>query len=218
MPVIYEFTNKVNQKVYIGQASDYKQRIRSHKFNLRQNKNTPFYNALKKYGWNNFSINIIEECEEEKLNEREIYWIEEKRSLYPNGYNLLEGGKQAKHTDITKQKISNSRKGIKFSESHIENLKKSHIGYVMPDEQKKKISQSNKGKIISDETKNKLKYSQPHRKEVGRFDLNGNLITKYESIMDASIDLNCSPGNVSECCNGKRKMKNILNGDILKFL
>ena len=42
---------------------------------------------------------------EEKLNEREIYWIEEKRSLYPNGYNLLEGGKQAKHTDITKQKI-----------------------------------------------------------------------------------------------------------------
>jgi group I intron endonuclease len=218
MSVIYEFVNNLNQKVYVGQALNYKQRIRSHKFNLKQNKNTPFYNALKKYGWKNFSINIIEECEENSLNEREIYWIQEKKSLYPNGYNLLEGGKQAKHTEIIKQKISNSKKGVKFSDDHIENLRKSHLGYIMPEEQKRKISESNKGKIISEETKRKLKYLQPHRREVGRFDINENLVVKYESIMDASIDLNCSPGNISECCNGKRKMRKILGTDILKFL
>jgi group I intron endonuclease len=218
MSVIYQFVNNITQKIYVGQAVDYKQRIRNHKFNLKQNKNTPFYNALKKYGWENFSINIIEECEENKLNEREVYWIEEKNSLYPNGYNLLEGGKQARHTDITKQKISNGRKGIKFSKSHIENLRKSHLGYLMPEEQKEKISKSNKGKVVSEETKIKLKYQQPHRREVGRFDAEGKLISKYESIMDASIDLNCSPGNISECCNGKRKMNKILKGDILKFL
>ncbi len=218
MSVIYEFINNSNQKVYVGQAIDYKQRIRTHKFNLKQDKNTPFYNALKKYGWENFSINIIEECEENKLNEREVYWIEEKNSLYPNGYNLLEGGNQAKHTDITKQKISSGKKGIKFSQSHIENLRKSHLGYIMPEEQKKKISESNKGKVFSEETKIKLKYSQPHRREIGRFDTEGNLIVKYESIKEASIKLNCSPGNISECCNNKRKMKNILKGDFLKFL
>ena len=218
MSVIYEFVNNINQKVYVGQAVDYKQRIRNHKFNLKQDKNTPFYNALKKYGWENFSINIIEECESNELNEREVYWISEKKSLYPNGYNLLEGGNQVRHNDITKQKISNSRKGIKFSESHIENLRKSHLGYIMPEEQKKKISKSNKGKVFSEETKKKLKYKQPHRREVGRFGKEGNLIMKYESIMDASIDLDCSPGNISECCNGKRKMNKILKGDILKFL
>lgn len=218
MSVIYEFVNNINQKIYVGQAIDYKQRIRTHKFNSKKNKNTPFYNALKKYGWENFSINVIEECEENKLNEREIYWIEEKKSLYPNGYNLLEGGKQARHTNITKQKISDGRKGIKFSKDHIENLRKSHIGYVMSEEQKRKISESNKGKKHSLETKRKLKYLQPHRREVGRFDKEGNLIFKYESIMDASIDLNCSPGNISECCNGKRKMSKILKGDTLKFL
>ena len=218
MSVIYEFVNNINQKIYIGQALNYKQRIRAHKFNLKQNKNTPFYNALKKYGWNNFSINIIEECKENLLNEREIYWIEEKKSLYPNGYNLLEGGNQAKHTDITKQKISNGRRGIKFSDSHIENLRKSHLGYVMPEEQKRKISESNKGKVISEETKLKLKHSQPYRRRVGRFNNEGILLVKYESIMDASIQLNCSPGNISECCNGKRKMKKILGTDILKFL
>jgi group I intron endonuclease len=218
MSVIYEFVNNINQKVYVGQAVDYKQRIRTHKFNLKQNKNTPFYAALKKYGWENFSINIIEECEENVLNEREVYWISEKKCLYPDGYNLLEGGNQARHTDFTKQKISNGRKGIKFSESHIENLRESHLGYIMPEEQKRKISESNKGKIFSEQTKLKLKYSQPHRKEVGRFDIEGNLIIKYESVKDAAFNLNCHPGHISGCCNGKRKMNKILKGDTLKFL
>jgi group I intron endonuclease len=219
MKVIYEFINKTNGKSYIGQTINYKKRIKDHQFNYKNNlKKTPFYSALKKYGWNNFEINIIEECSEKLLNEKEIYWISEKKSLYPNGYNLLEGGNQAKHTDITRQKISERRKGMKFSEKHIENLKKSHLGYVMPEEQKIKISQSNKGKIVSEDTRKKLKYLQPHRKEVGRFDINGTLIKKYDSIKDASKELNCSPGNISECCNGKRKMKRILKGDTLKFL
>jgi group I intron endonuclease len=217
--VIYQFTNNINGKIYIGQTIDYKKRIRDHKFNYHNNiKNTPFYVALRKYGWDNFSITIIEECSEEVLNEKEIYWIEERKSLYPNGYNLLEGGNQARHTDITKQKISEARKGMKFSKSHIENLRKSHLGYIMPEEQKRKISESNKGKTFSEEVKTKLKYLQPHRKEVGRFDTNGNLIFKYESIKDAAKDLNCSPGNISECCNNKRKMSRILKGDTLKFL
>ena len=54
MSIIYEFVNNINKKVYVGQTIDYKQRIRSHKFNLNQNKNTPFYNALEKYGFTNF--------------------------------------------------------------------------------------------------------------------------------------------------------------------
>jgi len=219
MSVIYEFVNNINQKVYVGQTVDFKKRIKDHRFNYNKGiKNTLFYNALRKYGWENFSITIIEECSDKLLNEKEIYWIEEKKSLYPNGYNMLEGGNQTRHTDISKQKLSEGRKGIKFSESHIENLRKSHLGYVMPEEQKRKISESNKGKIIPEEIKIKLKYSQPHRKVVGRFDKENNLITKYESIMDASIDLNCSPGNISECCNGKRKMNRVLKGDILKFI
>jgi hypothetical protein len=55
-------------------------------------------------------------------------------------------------------------------------------------------------------TKNKLKFSQPHRKEVGRFDSQGNLIIKYESVKDAALYLNCHPGHISDCCNGKRKL------------
>jgi excinuclease UvrABC nuclease subunit len=40
MSVIYQFVNNITQKIYVGQAVNYKQRIRNHKFNLKQNKNS----------------------------------------------------------------------------------------------------------------------------------------------------------------------------------
>lgn len=46
---------------------------------------------MRKYGLNNFSFKIIEECSEKKLNDREIYWITFYDS-YHNGYNETQGG------------------------------------------------------------------------------------------------------------------------------
>jgi group I intron endonuclease len=217
MGIIYEIINLINSKSYIGQTRrTLNERINHHK--NEKVKNTPLYNAIRKYGWENFSIQIIDKCEISKLNDKEIYWIEEKNTLHPNGYNLTSGGNQYEHNEYTKSKISNLRKGMKFSDSHRENIRKSRLGTTIPESQRKKMSESHRGIIHTEETKIKLKYNQPHRKEVGRFDDYGKLVKKYESVKDASRDLNCSPGNISECCNGKRKMKNILNGDTLRFL
>jgi group I intron endonuclease len=219
MKVIYEFVNKINGKIYVGQAKDFKSRLRCHKYHTKSNKkNSPFYAALKKYGWDNFIINIIEKCDVEMLNEREEYWIKEKNCLYPYGYNLMKGGNQYEMSDETKKKISESRKGIKFSDKHIENLKKSHIGNKLSEETKKKLSEINKGKIHSEDTRLKLRYSNPNRKEVGRFDNSGNLVCKYESIKEAARILECNVGHLSECCRGKRKMIKILGSDILRYL
>ncbi len=219
MKVIYEFVNKINGKIYVGQAKDFKSRLRCHKYHTKSNKkNSPFYAALRKYGWDNFIINIIEECDVEILNEREEYWIEEKNCLYPYGYNLMKGGNQYEMSDETKKKISESRKGIKFSDKHIENLKKSHMGNKLSEETKKKISEINKGKIHSEDTRLKLRYSNPNRKKVGRFDDKGNLICKYESIKEAARILQCNVGHLSECCRGKRKMIKILGSDTLRYL
>lgn len=219
MKVIYEFVNKITGKVYVGQAKDFKSRLRCHKYHTKSNKkNSPLYAALRKYGWDNFIINIIEECDVEILNEREEYWIKEKNCLYPYGYNIMKGGNQYEMSDETKKKISESRKGMKFSDKHIENLKKSHIGNKLSEETKKKISEINKGKIHSEDTRLKLRYSNPNRKEVGRFDDKGNLVCKYESIKEAARILECNVGHLSECCCGKRKMAKILGSDILRYL
>ena len=54
-----------------------------------------------KYGIENFSFEVIEECEKEKLNDREIYWISFYNSNNKNnGYNLTNGGEHCALTNI----------------------------------------------------------------------------------------------------------------------
>ena len=78
MGFIYKITNQINQKVYIGMTYRTPQiRFKEHlKDAEEKNYNRPLYNAINKYGKENFSISIIEEVENnELLGEREKYWI-----------------------------------------------------------------------------------------------------------------------------------------------
>lgn len=74
---IYCITNKINNKQYIGQSVDIKKRFREHCFSARhpENKdyNMPIHLAMAKYGIENFQIEILELCNRDKLNEKEIY-------------------------------------------------------------------------------------------------------------------------------------------------
>lgn len=101
MLYIYCFTNKTNGKKYIGQTNNIEKRKRGHKsesFNPKANGyNLPFHSAIRKYGWDNFDFEIIEEINDEfgreYLNERERYFISYYKSLInQNGYNYTEGG------------------------------------------------------------------------------------------------------------------------------
>lgn len=86
---IYKITNKVNGKSYIGQTRyTVEFRWRQH---IHKKDNTYFHNALKKYGIANFTIETLEECNVEVLNEREIFYIA-KYNTFKDGYNLTMGG------------------------------------------------------------------------------------------------------------------------------
>lgn len=88
---IYEITNSINGKSYIGQTTrSLKARWREHLRNITT-KDYTLYRAMRKYGRENFYITQIEECPDELLNEREIYWIAEK-DTYHHGYNATLGG------------------------------------------------------------------------------------------------------------------------------
>lgn len=92
--LIYKFTNKINNKIYIGQTTQtLEQRINKHLQQLDDN--TYFHRALKKYGINNFDVKIIEQnIPLNELDDREIYWIKYYDSYYTSnkGYNLTKGG------------------------------------------------------------------------------------------------------------------------------
>ena len=85
---IYCFENKINGKLYIGQAQDIRKRIQHH---IASKDSLYFHNALRKYGYINFNIYILEFANLDKLSELEIYYIN-KYNSYTNGYNLTEGG------------------------------------------------------------------------------------------------------------------------------
>ena len=90
MAKIYKVTNKENGKFYIGRTR-YKHlymRKATHKWYAKQGSNLPFPNALRKYGVDGFNWEILEECEDTKAGEREIYWI---HTLKPE-YNATLGG------------------------------------------------------------------------------------------------------------------------------
>lgn len=97
MGVIYKITNNINNKVYIGQTmrkpAD-RWQAHKHRAELPDFK-THLYNAMRKYGVENFSFSIIEECLDEKLDERERFWIEYYDS-FNKGYNETLGGQDAK--------------------------------------------------------------------------------------------------------------------------
>lgn len=100
---IYQITNLINNKIYIGKSKNIKERWAEHireslleqqlwDSNYR-NVQTPIHKAIRKYGKDNFKYDILEECSEEELNEKEIYWIKTKNSQDKNiGYNISKGG------------------------------------------------------------------------------------------------------------------------------
>lgn len=93
---IYKIQNKINGKIYIGQSTNIKIRWKDHKSCGRNKGNReshkPLYQAIYKYGLENFDFSIIEECSQKELNEKEIYWIKYYDCMVPNGYNLIPGG------------------------------------------------------------------------------------------------------------------------------
>ena len=87
---IYAIRNIIDDKLYIGKTiNNLKDRWNGHMFSLRKGLNTKLYNAMRKYGINNFEMFVFEDIHnKDKINEREKYWIE---VLEPE-YNMTAGG------------------------------------------------------------------------------------------------------------------------------
>lgn len=90
---IYKITNLKNEKVYIGQAADLGNRWKDHvKAGLGiDTPNNKLYAAMLDEGVENFSFEVLEECDRVALNNREVYWIEFYQSQ-DWGYNMTKGG------------------------------------------------------------------------------------------------------------------------------
>lgn len=97
---IYIIRNTVNTKVYVGQTTvSIKLRFQNHLSAARNGKDYIIGKAIRKYGENKFYIELLEECLEDELNEREVYWISYFNSTDSKfGYNRSIGGNVTRTT------------------------------------------------------------------------------------------------------------------------
>jgi group I intron endonuclease len=104
--IVYKAANKVNGKCYVG-LTQHKLNIRksTHKSSMKNGEKTPFYVALRKYGWESFEWETLDTAESlEDLVKKEAHWIEKFNSLDSNfGYNSRKGNVTPKKADKTEK-------------------------------------------------------------------------------------------------------------------
>ncbi len=115
--LIYKVTNQINHKSYVGKTElSFPRRKSNHLSDAKRGGEFAFHKALRKYGEENFTWEIIEDGIEDKtlLDDRERYYIALYESFGPKGYNMSEGGEGQTGwvpSDETRAKWSEQRKG-----------------------------------------------------------------------------------------------------------
>ena len=222
-----------NGKLYFG--------ITSYKPKYRWNNgkgyltNKHFTRAINKYGWDNIEhIVLAQGLTKEEARHYEEVLIAIFDTMNPNkGYNHTSGGETNRHTEETKRKLSDAKKGENnpmfgkpspnkgktFTEETKRKLSESHEGQVpwnkdkkLTEEHKRKLSEAAKGRVspmkgktISDESKKKISKACKGKgaKKVKCIELN--LI--FNSIVEAKEYLGKPRNNpsINHCCRGRYK-------------
>lgn len=158
--IIYKAVNTVNGKVYVGQTREsLKSRISKHRHKSTTQVKYPFYNAIRKYGFDNFEWSVLCEIyvdDIEVLNKAEKIFVSYYRSnVGRHGYNCTDGGGQCVMNDETRKKISTSKKKYKFTDEHRRNIAEATRNAMNNPEVKSLMSQKKREywNNVSDEAK-----------------------------------------------------------------
>lgn len=177
-------SGKENDMVYIGITC--KKNVKQRWLNGRgYDGNLYFANAINKYGWDNFQHEILfEELTKEEAEQKEIELIACYESTNPlKGYNHSLGGNSfGKHSDKTKQLISQKNKGKKRSEEFKKRLSEAHLGKLKSEEFCQNLSDIKSVAVMCIETR-KI----------------------YKSATLAGKELGIDNSTISKCCRGENK-------------
>lgn len=206
MAYIYKITNDFNNKIYIGKTTrDVKLRFKEH-FNKTSGSNSYIDNDMANKGIEHFSYEILEECPVDIINEREKYWVAFYHSyikdpLCKGGYNLTPGGEGKSLTD---EQIKNIRQLWEQGLSGAEIARQLNIPQSTVTHRISQYDDYNK-------IENRIKSNQWCWKPVSQYTINGEYIQDYDSISQATRELNisssseiCAAINNNTICHGYR--------------
>lgn len=195
MGYVYCITNLINSKRYVGKTTQsiedrFKQHCQDSK--RRRCEKRPLYDAMNKYGVENFIVEELEFVEDDNLlSEREIYWIQELRTYGSSGYNASKGGDG------------------KILYDHNEIIELAKLGYTTS-----QISEKlgcHKDTIYKILKMNHVKIRRQGAKIIAQYDLSGNFIQIFFGANEAQkwlqeygiTNYKNAKSHILECCNGK---------------
>lgn len=153
---LYQITNLINNKLYIGITNNYKKRWNNHK--CCNSPNMAIAKAIKKYGVENFKFELLYSgLSIEEADELEKKLIKEKNSMTPNGYNIKPGGHY--QNGIPKYGYENSNAHLSYKEAKYIKDNRNIPMYVLYDDFSEKISYEAFKKIYLDITYKNIKPS-----------------------------------------------------------
>lgn len=117
---IYKITNNINGKIYIGQSNNIQRRFSEHQTKGSASR-IPVDIAIQKYGKENFSFEVLEECLVEELNIKETEWIAYFNSI-EDGYNCSVGGDQ--------QSIGSNNGRAILTEDEVKIIRKAYANHL----------------------------------------------------------------------------------------
>lgn len=189
--LIYKVTNTINNKIYIGQTvRTLKERKQEHLLSAKQGYKFKFYNAIRKYGEDVFTWEVIQYCSTvQELNEAEAYWVAYYDS-YNNGYNMTPGGEFNPMLDKEIQRKHLAKVQSEEFRRKVSNTMKKYVSeHGFSEEHRQKISESMKGNTnfkghkLSESHAKALQSS--HYKKVIAF-VNDKEVCRFNSVKEAT--------------------------------
>ena len=214
---IYKFENKINGKIYIGQAIDLEERKKKHKKNINDlTHQEEFYKALREFGWDNFSYVILESFEQydyELINNLENFYIKYYNSLFPNGYNMIPGGSNGAGLAKGKivQQFSLDGQFIAEYPSAHEAARQTKINYSDISACCREDNNKQRAGIYQWKYKDSTKQITPILLQYGKdikvyqFSIENILINEFNSLKEASEKTGIARSTICNCCNNKSK-------------
>jgi group I intron endonuclease len=233
---IYKITSP-SGKIYIGQTTNFIKRKNYYK-NGAKPYQVRIYNSLEKYGYDAHTIEFIEECLVENLNERERHWQEFYDVIGDNGLNCrltATDDKSGFLSESSKNKLSIAKKKVVIDGEWREKFAYDWSGKNHSEETKRKMSDSAKGKKKTVEHISKLPQNQkgykskPRSQEfrlnqklfngkskaIFQYDKNNVLINQFISVAEAKRQTSIK--TINSAVLGKTKTAGVFKWSYTKF-
>lgn len=198
---IYKITNLTNNKVYIGQTTNFHQRKIDHfKKTAINQRPVVLHKDMQKLGIDKFSMTLLEECSVSDLDSKEKLWTD----IYSNDhemYNIVSGNPSySRHNSKIQSRKFTKMNKKNWSNPEYRKMKSQESSKI----QKKRLEDP---KYLAEKSAQLKKYTDSIKKRVAQYDMNGNLIKIYSGVRVAERATGIKSRNISMVANHQKYRK-----------